>query len=259
LDNDLNRSIGELLLGAEELFGQVLGELEPYREPRYLVHMLFFRRFTEWQCEYCKAIRRLNETDCLLGAIPVLRSLVEVSAAQVRLQRDTDYSILTELLDGERIRIAGILKDIGWPDSQRDIYARLSNMAHPTITKAFLGKTLDLESEPLKSFVARKDLLGIANMILWHAAPESEKARQDRWVFVALNTFDLTVSSLFALYGPEAPERGWWGQFERLATFEALAEQYPNMKAELLWFRLPWMHSKESEMKRDLDSLFNSE
>ena len=114
----------ELLQGAEQMFGDVLNDIEPYDRPERVVHMLFFRRFTEWQYEYCRAIRALYEADSLQGAMPVLRSLVEVTAAQLLLQRDEDFSVLLDLLQGERVTAAA-LKRIGWPDSQDDIYARL--------------------------------------------------------------------------------------------------------------------------------------
>jgi len=104
-----------------------------------------------------------------------------VSVAQVLLHRDTDFSTLLELLRGERIHVGGRLKEIGWPDSQSDIYALLSRMAHPSRTSAFLGRTLDFESEPLKSLVAREDITGVARVILWQGARENEEAQAERW------------------------------------------------------------------------------
>src|ERR1700682_4231470 len=98
-------SVPELLNAAVEMFGQVCNEVEPYNGPERLLHMLFFRRFTEWQYEYCRAIRALYEANCFRGAVPILRSLVEVSVAQVLLQRDADFSTLVELLKGERGKI----------------------------------------------------------------------------------------------------------------------------------------------------------
>jgi len=56
--------IQNLLRYAEELFGQVLGDIEPYNRSGHVVHLLFFRRFTEWQYEYCRAIRALYELGC---------------------------------------------------------------------------------------------------------------------------------------------------------------------------------------------------
>jgi hypothetical protein len=46
---DMSDSIQTLLLCAEEIFGEVLNDIEPYNRPEHVVHMLFFRRFTEWQ------------------------------------------------------------------------------------------------------------------------------------------------------------------------------------------------------------------
>ena len=57
----------ELLAGAEHMFNHVLGDVEPYHEPERLVHLLFFRRFTERQYQYCRAIRTLFEADCWPG------------------------------------------------------------------------------------------------------------------------------------------------------------------------------------------------
>src|SRR5260370_14729800 len=71
--------VKELLRGAETMFGEILNEVEPYNQPEHLVHMLLFRRFTEWQYEYCRAIGLLYEANCFQGAIPILRSLVEVT------------------------------------------------------------------------------------------------------------------------------------------------------------------------------------
>jgi hypothetical protein len=56
----MSDSIKELLHCAEEMFGQVLHDVEPYNEPEQLPHLLFFRRFTEWQYAYCRAIRVKN-------------------------------------------------------------------------------------------------------------------------------------------------------------------------------------------------------
>ncbi len=203
---DMSDSIQNLLQAAEEMFGQVLNEVEPYSRPERLVHMLFFRRFTEWQYEYCRAIRTLYEADCFQGTMPALRGLLEVSVAQILLHRDADFSTLLELLKGERVHVAAALKQIKWPDSQNDLYARLSRMTHPSRTSAFLGRTLDFDCEPLKSLAARQDIAGVAGVILWQGASESKEARQERWVFVALTTFDLAISSLFTLYGAHALE-----------------------------------------------------
>ena len=252
----MSDSIRNLLQCAEQMFGEVLGDIEPYSGPERLGHMLFFRRFTEWQYEYCRAILALYEASCFQGTIPLLRSLVEVSVAQVLLRRDTNFTALLELLKGERVHVGDALKQIGWPDSQSDIYALLSRMTHPSRTSAFLGRTLDFESEPLKSLVARKDLAGIAGIILWQGAREDEEAQQERWVFVALNTFDLAISSLFTLYGEGAPDSHWW-PIKCVSQFEDLAENYPSMKQNLLWFRLPWQHSKESEVERMIGDILN--
>jgi hypothetical protein len=203
-------SIQELLHCAEAMFAQVLHDCEPYDEPKQLVHMLFFRRFTEWQCSYCRAIRLMYEADCFRGAIPTLRSLFEVTVAQVLLKRDEDFATLLELLKGERVKMDDALEKIHWPHSQSDIYARLSRMTHPSRTHAFLERTLDFETEPLKSLVSSKDIAGIASEILWGAAHESEEAREELWAFIALNTFDLAISSLFDLYGAAATEAEWW-------------------------------------------------
>jgi len=81
-----------------------------------------------------------------------------VSVAQILLHRDGDFSQLRELLEGERVKTGGGLTKIGWPDTQSDIYARLSTMTHPSRISAFLGRTLDFESEPLKSLIAQKIL-----------------------------------------------------------------------------------------------------
>jgi hypothetical protein len=105
--------VKELLRGAETMFGEILNEGEPYNQPEHLVHMLLFRRFTEWQYEYCRAIGLLYEANCFQGAIPILRSLVEVTVAQILLQRVADFSVLLELLKGERVRVASALKQIG--------------------------------------------------------------------------------------------------------------------------------------------------
>jgi len=245
----MSDSIQGLLHCAEQMFGQVLNDIEPYNEHERLGHLLFFRRFTEWQYQYCRAIRALYEADCFQGTIPLLRSLVEVSVAQILLRRDTDFSTLFELLKGERVHVGDALKQIGWPDSQSDIYALLSRMTHPSRTSAFLGRTLDFEGEPLKSLVARQDLAGVAGIILWQGARENEEAQQERWVFVALNTFDLAISSLFTLYGSRAPDSYWWPD-KCISQFEDLAENYLSMKQNLLWFRLAWPHSKCSEAER---------
>jgi hypothetical protein len=240
------------------MFGELLNEVEPYNQPEHLVHMLFFRRCSEWQYEYCRTIRLLYEANCFQGAIPILRSLVEVSVAQILLQRDADFSVLLELLKGERVRVASALKQIGWPDSQSDIYARLSVMTHPSRTNAFLGRTLDFEIDPLKSLIQQKDTAGVAGVILWQGAPKNQEARQERWVFLALNTFDLAVSSLFTLYGSRAPECEWW-QRGCISEFEDLAERYPSMKPELLWFRLAWPHSKQSQVERKIEEILNAQ
>jgi hypothetical protein len=131
-------------------------------------------------------------------------------------------------------------------------------MTHPSRVNAFLGRTLDFESEPLKTLVSRKDSAGVAYMLLWQAAREDQYAEQERWVFIALNTFDVAISSLSTLYGKSAPEREWWDS-TCIGTFETLAEQHPEMKGKLLWFRLPWEHSKSSQLDRGLDDLFNPE
>jgi hypothetical protein len=247
----------QLLLGTEEMFGQVIPDVEPFDASSRLVHLFFFRRFTEWQLEYCRAIRLLYEADCVHGAIPVLRSLVEVSAAQVHLHRDVEFSVLLEVLNGERIRTDDALKTINWPVGQSDIYARLSRMTHASRTSAFLGRTLDFEEEPLKSLVAQKDIAGVAGVIFWQASREDGEARRQRWAFIALNTFDLAISCLFTLYGSAAPEYGWWN-LSCISLFETLAEQY-SMKQDLLWFRLPWKHSKESRMQKSIREFYAAE
>jgi hypothetical protein len=143
LQLDVSDSIKALLNYAEQMFGEVLNDIEPYSGPEHLVHMLFFRRFTEWQYEYCRTIRTLYEANCFQGAIPVLRSLVEVSVAQLLLQLDENFSTLLELLKGEQVKTGSALKKINWPASQGDIYARLSQMTHPSRISAFLGRTLE--------------------------------------------------------------------------------------------------------------------
>lgn len=214
----------QLVLGAEEMLSQVTPDLEPFDAPSRLVHLSFFRRFTEWQLEYCRGIRLLYEADCVHGAIPVLRSLVEVSAAQVHLHRDANFSVLLEVLKGERVRTDDALKAINWPAGQNDMYARLSRMTHPSTTSAFLTRTLDFEGEPLKSLIAQKDIAGVAGIISWQSSREDDEARCQRWAFIALNTFDVAISSLFTLYGTAAPECGWWNP-ESISLFEDLAEQ----------------------------------
>jgi hypothetical protein len=254
----MSDSIQTLLRCAEEIFGEVLNDIEPYNRPEHVVHRLFFRRFTEWQYEYCRTIRTLREADCLQGAIPVLRSLVEVSAAQLLLQRDERFATLLELLKGERVKTDRALKSIGWPNSQSDIYARLSRMTHPSRINAFLGRMLDFESEPLKSLVAQQDIAGVASVILWQGARENKEAHHQRWAFVALNTFDLAMSSLRTLYGAAAPERSWWSS-QSISEFEGLAEDNPGIKQDLLWFRLNWPHSQYSQLDRSLADFFNNE
>ena len=129
-------------------------------------------------------------------------------------------------------------------------------MTHPSRTSAFLGRTLDFESDPLKSLVAREDLAGIAGIILWQGGPENEEAQQEQWVFVALNTFDLAISSLFTLYGERGPVSHWWRKL-CISQFQDLAENYPSMKQNLLWFRLPWQHSKESAVEKMIHDTLN--
>jgi hypothetical protein len=46
--------IQDLLDGAQQMFGQVLEDSAPHSGPERLLHVLFFRRFTEWQYEYCR-------------------------------------------------------------------------------------------------------------------------------------------------------------------------------------------------------------
>jgi hypothetical protein len=183
---------------------------------------------------------------------------MEVSVAQVLLQRDEDFSTLLELLKGEQVKTAAALKKINWPDSQSDIYARLSRMTHPSRIHAFLGRTLDFDTEPLKSLVAQQDIAGIANEILWGAALEGQEAHQERWAFIALNTFDLAISSLFTLYRERAPECEWW-PCQGIPLLESVAETYPMIKQDLLWFRLVWPHSKRSELEISFDDIFNSD
>ena len=159
---------------------------------------------------------------------------MEVSAAQVLLHRDdADFSTSIDLLKGERIKTDSALTQIGWPASQYEIYAQLSRMTHPSRISAFLGRTLDFESEPLKSLFGQLDIAGVAHVLLWQAASESEEARQERWMFIALSTFDLAVSCLRALYGEQAPEQEWWDQV-CISTFESLAESNPRIKNGLL-------------------------
>jgi hypothetical protein len=43
----MSDSIQDLLAYAEQMFGQVLNDIEPYNGPNRLLHLLFFRRFTE--------------------------------------------------------------------------------------------------------------------------------------------------------------------------------------------------------------------
>lgn len=247
----------DLLKGAEKMFSSVINEVEPYNRPERLVHMLFFRRFIEWQYEYCRSIRTLYEANCLQGSMPILRSLVEVSAAQVLLHRDdADFPTLLELLKGECIKTNHALKQIEWPASQNDIYAQLSLMTHPSRISAFLGKTLDFESEPLNSLFRKRDIAGVARFLLWQAASESEEAHQERWMFIALNTFDLAVSCLRTLYGEQAPEQDWWDQV-CISIFESLAESNPRIKNGLLWFRLEWPHSKRSKLQKEIDHSLN--
>jgi hypothetical protein len=131
-------------------------------------------------------------------------------------------------------------------------------MTHPSRTNAFLGRTLDFANDPLKSLIQQKDSAGIAGVILWQGAPENEGARQERWAFLALNTFDVAVSSLFTPYGSRAPECEWW-QRAPISEFEDLAERYPSMKPELLWFRLPWPYSKQSQVERKIDEILSTQ
>lgn len=205
--------------------------------------------------------------DQFRAAIPILRALFEVSVAQVLLHQEARvespgdrapwrieerYVEVLSLLKGEQVKTDAALKKIGWPVSQSDIYARLSKLAHVTTTAAFLERTVDFESEPLKSLVARKDIAGVANLILRTGGREDDGARKERWVFVALNTFDFAISSLFTVYGARAPECQWW-PCQCISQFEDLAEDSPGMKRDLLWFCLPWQHSKYSEAERLLD------
>jgi hypothetical protein len=245
----MREAILSLLRCAEQLFSRVLEDVEPYSKPDRIGHMLLFRRFTDSQQEYCRSILILYEADCFQGTIPVLRALVEVSVAQILLHQDNDSTLWDVLKSDERVRIAEALKTIGWPCDQGDIYAQLSKMTHPCRTSAFLGRTLDFASEPLKSLVTRKDLAGMAGIILSQGGRESEEAQQERWVFVALNTFDVAMSSLLTLYGADSPEKHWWS-LQCLSQFELLAEHYPHIKQNLLWFRLPWQHSKVSQMEK---------
>jgi hypothetical protein len=245
----------KLLTGAEQMFHHVLGDVEPYHEAERLVHLLFFRRFTELQYHYCRAIRTLFEADCWQGTIPLVRSLVEMSVAQIFLQRG-DFPKMWELLKGERVNVSKALKEIGWPDSQDDIYSRLSLMTHPSRISAYLGRVIDFESEPLKTLTANQDLAGVASIILCEGRREDQNEEHERWVFLALNTFDVAISSLFTLYGERAPEREWWDS-SCIRTFEALAEHQPAMRGKVLWFRPPREH--RSRLERSLSDLFNSE
>jgi hypothetical protein len=243
----------ELLRGAEKIFNHVLVDVEPYHHESKLAHLLFFRRFTKLQYHYCRAIRTLFEADCWRGTIPLVRSLFEISVSQILLQRD-EFSTMWELLKGERVHVADALEKIGWPRSENDIYAQLSRMTHPSRTSAFLGRTLDFQSEPLKTLTERKDLAGVASILLWKDEQERQDAGHERWVFLALNTFDVAISSLFTLYGAGAPEREWWDR-SCIQTFKALAEHRPAMKGELLWFRLPWQNSKLSQLEQSIKRL----
>lgn len=128
---------------------------------------------------------------------------------------------MLELLKGETVKTHIALQKIGWPFSQSDIYARLSRMTHPSRRSAFLGRTLDFETEPLESLVAQRDIAGVAHVILWQGARENEEAQRERWAFIALNTFDLAISSLRTLYGASALRMG-----------KIVRERYPELSAE---------------------------
>jgi hypothetical protein len=69
----MSDSIQGLLRCAEQMFGEVLNDIEPYSGAERLGHILFFRRFTECQYEYCRAILALYEAGCFQGTIPLLR------------------------------------------------------------------------------------------------------------------------------------------------------------------------------------------
>lgn len=58
----------------------------------------------------------------------------------------------------------------------------------------------------------------------------TRKLRQSDGVFVALNTFDVALSSLFTLYGEHASERDWW-PLQCKRDFEKLADDYPSSMA----------------------------
>jgi hypothetical protein len=177
--------------------------------------------------------------------------------AQVLLHRDTNFSALLELLNGERVRVQKALRVIGWPDSQSDIYAQLSRMSHPSRMSAFLGRTLDFGAEPLKSLVAQQELAGVTHLILSEAAPEDNEARQEHWLFVGLTTFDLAISSLLDLYGAQSLECDWWPSL-CISVFEGLAEANPAVKQQLLWYRLQRPNKKQSPIGEEIDHLLDS-
>ena len=285
MGGDSSDSIRALLNGAFQMFGGLYEDVPPYNRPDQRLHLLFFRRLTELQCDYCRALLTLYDTDQFRAAVPVLRALFEVSVAQVLLHQETriDRSAdrlawrieechveVLKLLNGERVKTDAALKKINWPASQTDIYARLSKLAHITTTAAFLGRTLDFEKDTtIQSLIGRKDIAGVASEILRRAAPEGAEARQARWAFIALNAFDVAVSSLFTLYDSEvpesrAPERHWWSTecvalFEEFASSSSLSD--PTIKQDLLWFRLgsERPHSKQSRDEVEIASWFNSD
>jgi hypothetical protein len=280
---DAPESTRELLDGAFQMFGGVCEDSSPHDRPDQRLYLLFFRRLSELQCDYCRALLTLYETDQLRAAMPVLRALFEVSVAQVFLHQEAKaeppsaptgwrieerYAEALNLLNGGRVKMGYALKKIGWPASQSDIYARLSKLTHVTAASAFAERAVNLEEDPvITSLIGRKDVAGVAAEILRRAAPESAEARQVRWEFVALNAFDVTISSLFTLYDLEAPksrapERHWWPS-GCVALFEDLASSLPDpaIKQDLLWFRLEprWAGSKQSRDEMEIGGWYNSD
>lgn len=240
-----------LLLAAEEIFGHVTCEAEPYNHPDLLVKMNCFRRFAEWQYEYSRSIRILYEADCLRGAIVSLRGLFEVTVAQVLFKKENDPTGVLEVLKGERVKIDLALKEIGWPCQQDDLYARLSKLSHPTRKSAYAERNVDFDKEPLKSLAAQNDLKRIAAELVLGGCAQSPDEKKKQWAFVALNTYDICISSLLSIYGESTHKRHFWSDANN-QTFERIAEKHPEVKDYLLWFRLQFRATRTCAVDRKI-------
>ena len=201
--------------------------------------LVIFRRLVEMQAEHCDAVDLLCENRLFRPAHSILRSFLEASATLVWIGHDIKrYGSL--FLQGNQPNIREILRRIGWDKEYDTTYKLLSSLVHIDSDSMLMYRHLDFGRDGLFPEILpdAENYIMIDtegnHVMVGMPVMSREEAASLYGPYLEAKVFDLTLCSLWSLYGVSAKSHHWW-PLDKVRIFEAWARNDSNIRGILLW------------------------